>query len=73
MIFRFSSIRKIDCTGSFGTCTQEDKTRLGYLGIKKLHSQMDEDHDGGIEVHETKDVFNILFYFLLPDVAAFDS
>lgn len=51
------NMRDPDCTGKFGTCTQEDKTRLGYAAIAKLHERMDEDKDGGIEVEETKDVF----------------
>ena len=47
----------IDCTGAFGLCTQEDKDRLGYAAIKKLHAKMDEDSDGEVEFHETKEVF----------------
>ena len=35
-----------DCHGAFGLCTQEDKDRLGYAAIVKLHEQMDDDHDG---------------------------
>jgi hypothetical protein len=53
-----------DCTGKFGSCTQEDKTRLGYAAIKKLHEKMDEDKDGGIEVEETKDVTRELCVFV---------
>jgi len=44
-----------DCTGAFGLCTQEDKDRLGYAAIKKLHAKMDEDSDGEVEFHETKE------------------
>ncbi|CAF0734485.1 unnamed protein product [Brachionus calyciflorus] len=44
-----------DCTGPFGLCTQEDKDRLGYLAIKKLHEKMDDDRDGQIEIKETKE------------------
>lgn len=44
-----------DCSGPFGTCTQADKTKLGYAAIKKLHEKMDEDKDGEVEIHETKE------------------
>ena len=40
-------------------CTQEDKDKLGFLAVKKLHEKMDDDHDGQIEVQETKEVFFI--------------
>jgi hypothetical protein len=36
--------------------TQEDKDKLGYLAIKKLHEKMDDDRDGQVEVQETKEV-----------------
>lgn len=36
--------------------TQEDKDRLGFLAIKKLHENMDDDRDGQVEVKETKEV-----------------
>ncbi len=52
----------IDCTGPFGQCTQEDKDRLGYMAIKKLHEKMDEDSDGEIELHETKEVQIFIFF-----------
>jgi hypothetical protein len=45
-----------DCTGPFGLCTQEDKDRLGFLAIKKLHEKMDDDRDGQVEEQETKEV-----------------
>ena len=45
-----------ECTGPFGLCTQEDKIRLGFLAIKKLHAKMDDDSDGQVEIKE------ILFY-----------
>lgn len=49
-------IKLKDCTGPFGLCNQEDKDRLGYLAIKKLHEKMDDDRDGQIEIKETKEV-----------------
>jgi hypothetical protein len=36
--------------------TQEDKDRLGYQAIKKLHEKMDDDRDGQVEIQETKEV-----------------
>lgn len=53
---KYFSVNSLDCSGPFGTCTQADKTRLGYASIKKLHEKMDEDKDGELEVHETKEV-----------------
>ena len=50
------NIPDTECTGPFGTCTQNDKLRLGHAAIKRLHEKMDEDKDGAIEVQETKDV-----------------
>jgi hypothetical protein len=44
-----------DCNGPFGLCTQEDKNRLGYAAVKKLHEKMDDDRDGQIEIQETKE------------------
>ena len=45
-----------ECTGPFGTCTKEDKIRLGFNSIKKLHAKMDDDHDGQVELQETQEV-----------------
>jgi hypothetical protein len=45
-----------ECTGAFGLCTADDKLRIGREAIAKLHEKMDEDKDGSIEIHETKDV-----------------
>jgi hypothetical protein len=59
-IFFFNLIIRIfvllECTGSFGLCTQADKDKLGYQAIKKLHEMMDDDRDGQVEVQETKEV-----------------
>lgn len=38
-----------------GLGTQEDKDRLGYLAIKKLHEIMDDDRDGHVEIQETQE------------------
>jgi hypothetical protein len=56
IISNYNKKLKIDCTGPFGLCTQEDKDRLGYLCIKKLHENIDDDRDGHVEIHETKEV-----------------
>ncbi len=45
-----------ECTGSFGLCSVDDKLRLGYSAIAKLHEKMDEDKDGSIEIQETQEV-----------------
>jgi hypothetical protein len=55
LIFKLS-----ECNGPFGFCTQEDKDKLGYLAIKKLHAKMDEDSDGQVEVQETKEVNSLM-------------
>lgn len=44
-----------ECTGPFGLCTQQDKDRLGYQAIGKLHEKMDDDHDGQVEPQETQE------------------
>lgn len=44
-----------ECNGSFGICTQLDKDLLGHKAIAKLHESMDDDHDGQVELKETKD------------------
>ncbi len=52
-----------ECTGPFGLCSQEDKIKLGYIAIKKLHEKMDDDRDGQVEIQETKEVKRLpLFY-----------
>lgn len=59
-----------ECSGPFGVCTQEDKDRLGYAAIKKLHAKMDEDSDGQVEIQETKEVclyFRLFFVFLFKN------
>ena len=52
-----------DCSGPFGLCTQDDKDKLGYISIKKLHEKMDDDRDGQIEIQETKGVRVFDFFF----------
>ena len=39
--------------------TQEDKDRLGYQAIVKLHENMDDDRDGQVEINETKEVTHL--------------
>jgi hypothetical protein len=50
--------------------TQEDKDKLGYQAIKKLHEKMDDDRDGQVEIQETKEVrlFNVMTAVLRTQV-----
>jgi stromal interaction molecule 1 len=48
------NIHDPECKGSFGLCTQEDKDKLGFQAIKKIHEQMDDDKDGQIEIQESR-------------------
>ena len=59
-----------ECTGPFGLCTQEDKDRLGYAAIKRLHEKMDDDRDGHVELQETREFMSEELQYGPPGTSA---
>ncbi|KAI0989977.1 hypothetical protein GJ496_011835 [Pomphorhynchus laevis] len=47
----------IDCSGSFGLCTENDKERLGKEAITAIHEHLDDDKDGFLNNNESYDIW----------------